>query len=262
MGIINLTPDSFYEGSRYSSPLKAVEKAAGMLKEGAGMLDLGAASTRPGAGPIKPEEEKKRLLPALQAILREFPDALVSVDTYHAETARASVGEGAGIINDISAGSMDPAMARTVAGLGVPYVLMHMQGTPATMQDNPRYTHLIREITGFFDHHIARLLDLGVHDIILDPGFGFGKTVEHNYELLAGMDFFHLFERPLMVGLSRKSMVTRVLGVPPGDALNGTTVLHAVALMKGAAILRVHDVREAVEAVKIVQAFQNVRQLD
>jgi len=257
MGIINITPDSFYDGGKFQTTWQVVKHAEQLLSEGASILDLGAASTRPGAALVGAAEEKERLLPVIKGILRRFPEAILSIDTYNSETAIMAIEEGAHIINDISAGNIDPAMFDTMARLQVPYILMHMQGTPAGMQQNPVYKDLIKEISAFFAERINRLNQMGVNDIIIDPGFGFGKTIEHNYQLLNQLDFFRIFDLPLLVGLSRKSMINRVLGTKPDDALNGTTVLNTIALEKGATILRVHDVQQAIEAVKIVEMFKS-----
>lgn len=257
MGIINITPDSFYDGGKFQSTWQVVKHAEQLLSEGAAILDLGAASTRPGAGLVTAAEEKERLLPVVKGILRRFPEAILSIDTYNSETAIMAIEEGAHIINDISAGNIDPAMFDTIARLQVPYIMMHMQGTPANMQQNPVYKDLIKEISAFFAERINRLNQMGVNDIIIDPGFGFGKTIEHNYQLLNQLDFFRIFDLPLLVGVSRKSMVNRVLGTTPDEALNGTTVLNTIAIQKGANILRVHDVSQAMEAVKIVEMLKS-----
>lgn len=253
MGILNVTPDSFYAGSRMQTEADIAMRARQIVDEGASVIDIGAYSSRPNAEHISSEEEMNRLRTGLKILNREYPDAIVSVDTFRADVAEWCVKEhGVAIINDISAGEMDPAMFETVARLGVPYIMMHMQGTPQNMQAQPHYDNLLKEIFMYFARKVQQLRDLGVKDIILDPGFGFGKTLEHNYELMAHLEEFDIFELPLLVGVSRKSMIYRLLGGAPQDALNGTTVLHTVALLKGADILRVHDVREAVEAVKMV----------
>ncbi len=257
MGIINITPDSFYDGGKFQSNWQVVKHAEQLLMEGAAILDLGAASSRPGSGLIDAAEEKQRLLPVIKGILRRFPEAILSIDTYNSETAIMAVEEGAHMINDISAGNIDPAMFDTIARLQVPYIMMHMQGTPANMQQNPVYKDLIKEISAFFAERVNRLNQMGVNDIIIDPGFGFGKTIEHNYQLLNQLDFFRVFDLPLLVGISRKSMINRVLGTTPDEALNGTTVLNTIAAQKGASILRVHDVRQAMEAVKIVAMLKS-----
>ncbi|MFZ2900974.1 MAG: dihydropteroate synthase [Saprospiraceae bacterium] len=253
MGILNLTPDSFFEGSRVQNGGGLLARAEQMLAEGADILDIGGMSSRPGSDVISQEEELKRVLPAIEALHRHFPQAILSVDTVRASVARQAVEAGASLVNDISAGRLDEAMYETVAALRVPYVLMHMQGTPRTMQQDPHYDDVVVEILDFFIAEMEKLRTLGVHDIILDPGFGFGKTLAHNYELLRGMQAFQILEAPVLAGLSRKSMITRLLGVSPAEALNGTTALHLAALQNGARILRVHDVKEAVEVVKIFQ---------
>ncbi len=259
MAVMNITPDSFYDGGSYRNPLDAINKAEKFLTEGADIIDMGAASSRPGAALIDPGDEQERLLPALKAVVKQFPGAIISIDTYNASTARMAVEAGAHIINDISAGTIDGQMFETVARLKVPYIMMHMQGRPENMQQKPAYKNLVKEISNFFSERIMKLKKLGVHDIIIDPGFGFGKTLEHNYQLLADLDYFRMFELPVLVGFSRKSMISKVLGVPPAEALNGTTVLNTIALTKGADILRVHDVKEAREAIKIVSFFKKQR---
>lgn len=251
MGIINLTPDSFYEKSRQSSELSALKQAEKMLNDGADILDLGAVSTRPGSEEISEEEELKRLLPALKSIRKSFPECIISVDTWRSEIAKAAVNEGADIINDISGGTMDANMFETIAQFKVPYILMHIQGTPQTMQQNPTYNDVVNEVIDFLAERIQKLRLLGVADIIVDPGFGFGKTPEHNFTLLKNLEQFAILDCPILVGVSRKSMITKTLNIIANDALNGTTVLNTIALMKGAKILRVHDVKEAVEAVKL-----------
>lgn len=258
MGIVNVTPDSFYAGSRTQTETDIARRVEQIVAEGADILDIGGYSSRPGAADVSAAEESERLRLGLAVIRRLCPDAVVSVDTFRADVARMCVEEyGAAIINDISGGEMDAAMFPTVARLGVPYILMHMQGTPQTMQDAPRYDDLLHDVFLYFARKVQQLRDLGAKDIILDPGFGFGKTVEDNYTLLAHLDELgSIFKLPVLVGLSRKSMICRVLDVTPAEALNGTTVLNTLCLTKGAAILRVHDVRPAVEAVRLVQAMQ------
>jgi len=255
--VMNITPDSFYDGGKYRHPLDAITQAERLLENGASILDMGAASSRPGAGIIDPEEEQQRLMPALQAVVKQFPEATISIDTYHSTTARMAIEAGAHMINDISAGRIDQEMFNTIAELQIPYVMMHMQGMPDTMQTNPKYQHLVKEVAAFFSEKIEKLRTMGVHDIIIDPGFGFGKTLEHNYSLLANLDYFTMFDLPLLVGFSRKYMINKLLGTNPEQALNGTTVLNTLALDKGAAILRVHDPREALEAIKIVGFYQS-----
>ena len=257
MGIINVTPDSFYASSRTQTEMALARRVEQVVAEGASILDIGGYSSRSGAADVSPEEEMARLRRGLEVIRRVHPEAVVSVDTFRASVARQCVEEyGVALINDISGGEMDAEMFPTVAALGVPYILMHMQGTPQTMQQAPHYDHLLRDVFLYFARKVQQLRDLGAKDIILDPGFGFGKTMEDNYALLAHLDEFGIFGLPLLVGVSRKSMITRLLGITPDDALNGTTVINTLCLTKGAHILRVHDVRQAVEAVRLVQAMQ------
>lgn len=255
MGILNLTPDSFFDGGKFTEEKAIIKQAGKMLSEGADIIDVGAQSTRPGAKFVTEKTELKRLLPAISAILDKFPDSIVSVDTFNATVARKCIESGAAIINDVSAGELDKKMFETVAALQVPYVLMHMKGTPENMQANPVYEDVIGEVTGYIVNKITILRKMGVHDVIIDPGFGFGKTVEHNYALLNALHAFTLHGCPILAGISRKSMICKVLKVNPEKALNGTTALNMVALMKGASILRVHDVKEAVEVVKLFKAF-------
>jgi dihydropteroate synthase len=253
MGILNVTPDSFYAGCRTQAEDGIAARARQIIDEGAAIIDIGAYSSRPDAVHIAPEEEMNRLRAGLEIINRNHPDAVVSVDTFRADVAAMCVEEyGVAIINDISAGGMDGRMFETVARLNVPYIMMHMQGTPQDMQKAPHYDDVVREVFLYFARKVQQLRDLGVKDIVLDPGFGFGKTIEHNYELMARLEEFAIFDLPVLVGVSRKSMITRLLGITPQNALNGTTVLNTIALAKGAAIVRVHDVKEAVEAVRIV----------
>lgn len=253
MGILNLTPDSFFGGSRMQTAEQVVGRIEQMRNEGADMVDVGACSTRPGAQQPSLQEEMERLRKGLSLVREVWPEAVLSVDTYRSQVARMCVEEfGVAIVNDISAGQMDGEMFPTVAQLGVPYVMTHMQGTPETMQQQPHYQHILKEVCLFFAKQIDALRKLGAKDIILDPGFGFGKTLEHNYQLLANLHELNLFDLPLLVGVSRKSMVYKLLETTPDEALNGTTSLHTIALLKGANILRVHDVKEARQAVKIV----------
>mgnify|MGYP000777352644 FL=1 len=257
MGILNVTPDSFYSGSRMQTQEEIAVRARQIIDEGASIIDIGAYSSRPNAEHITAGEEMNRLRTGLEIVNRNHPDAIVSVDTFRADVAEQCVKDyGVAIVNDIAAGEMDDRMFETVARLGVPYIMMHMQGTPQNMQKEPHYDNLIKEVFIYFARKVQQLRDLGMKDIILDPGFGFGKTLEHNYELMAHLEEFSIFELPLLVGVSRKSMIYKLLGGTPQDALNGTTVLDTVALMKGANILRVHDVREAVEAVRIVEKLR------
>lgn len=257
MGILNITPDSFYAGSRMQTEAEITARAQQILDEGAGIIDIGAYSFRSNAENVSPHEEMERLRMGLEILRKTHPGAVISVNTFRADVARMCVEEyGVAIINDIAAGEMDTDMFRTVAELNVPYIMMHMQGTPQNMQKHPHYDNVLKEVFLYFAQKVQQLRDLGMKDIILDPGFGFGKTVEHNYELLAHLEEFRVFELPLLVGVSRKSMIYRLLGGTPQDALNGTTVLDTICLLKGADILRVHDVREAVETVKIVEVMR------
>lgn len=254
MGIINVTNDSFFSGSRFRFSHSIVRRAKQIMEEGGQIIDIGACSTRPGAKPISERDEVKRLHKALAAIRRNYPEAIISVDTFRASVAQWAVKEfSVDIINDISAGQMDSKMFETIAKLNVPYILMHMQGTPENMQQSPYYENVIRDLVLFFNDKIEKLKQLNVKDIIIDPGFGFGKTIEHNYTILKNLDTFKLLELPILVGISRKSMIYKPLNTKPKRALNGTTILNTYALLKGASILRVHDVKEAVETIKLVE---------
>lgn len=260
MGILNVTPDSFYSDSRTPDEAHITDRVRQMMDEGADMIDIGGYSSRSGADDVTPEEEMDRLRRGLRIVRELYPEVPVSVDTFRADVARMCIEEeGADIINDISGGMMDRQMFRTVARLGVPYILMHMQGTPDTMQVAPRYDNLRREVMLYFAERIDRLCQMGAKDIIVDPGFGFGKTLEHNYELMNHLDDFAVFNLPLLVGISRKSMIYKLTGGTPQTSLNGTTVLNTISLVKGAHILRVHDVKAAAEAKQIYMAMkQNV----
>ena len=251
MGILNVTPDSFFATSRCRSEEEIRQRVCMMRREGATMVDIGAYSSRPGAEEVSVEEELRRLLPAVGIVREEWPDAIISVDTFRAEVARQAVEAGADIVNDISGGEMDKDMFRTVAELHVPYILMHMQGTPQDMQKAPHYDNLMCEVFRSLGERVEELHEMGVADVIVDPGFGFGKTMAQNYEMMARLGEFRLLGCPILVGISRKSMVYRLLDTTPEESLNGTTALNTIALMNGASILRVHDVREAVEAIKI-----------
>ena len=253
MGVLNLTPDSFYDGGKIIGLNNAIQLAGKMIEEGAAIIDIGAVSTKPNAMDVSVEEEWARLKDVLKELRVNYPDAILSVDTYRASIARRAAGFGADMINDISGGQFDERMFETIAELGLPYVMMHIQGTPTTMQQNPVYNDVVEEVSEFFKIQLSKLASLGTtENIILDPGFGFGKTVEHNYELLQRFSEFKKLGYPLLAGLSRKSMINKVLEIQAEDALNGTTVLNTTALLNGANILRVHDVKEAVEAVKLV----------
>jgi dihydropteroate synthase len=258
MGIINVTPDSFYDGGCYLKEKDIVARASEILSEGADIIDVGACSSRPGAADITSEWEKERLIMALKAMRQAFPDALLSVDTFRAEIAEFVVGEfGVSIINDISAGIMDGGMLSAIGRMKIPYIMMHMQGTPQNMQKNPHYDDVTRDLLAFFAERIALAQLAGIEDIIIDPGFGFGKTMDHNFILLRELDLFKMLGWPIMVGLSRKSMIYRSLLTTPGESLNGTTVLHTLALNNGAKLLRVHDVKEALEAIRLFTIYRN-----
>ena len=253
MGILNLTPDSFYDGGLNNDPVMALNKAEMLLAEGADILDFGSYSSRPGAEHISEQEELERLIPVIKAVAREFPDAVLSVDTFRSSVAKVAINEGAHIINDISAGEMDKAMFETVAALRVPYVLMHMRGTPQTMTGLTNYTDLTTEVCKYFAAKIDQLKQLGVKDLIVDPGFGFAKTPEQSFELLKNLDLLKITGHPILAGLSRKSMIYKTLGTDAENALNGTIAANTIALMKGANILRVHDVKAAREAITIFE---------
>lgn len=257
MGILNVTPDSFYSDSRTPDEAHITDRVRQMMDEGADMIDIGGYSSRPGADDVTPEEEMDRLRRGLRIVRKLYPEVPVSVDTFRADVARMCIEEeGADIINDISGGMMDRQMFRTVARLGVPYILMHMQGTPDTMQVAPHYDNLRREVMLYFAERIDRLCQMGAKDIVVDPGFGFGKTLEHNYELMNHLEDFAVFNLPLLVGISRKSMIYKLTGGTPQTSLNGTTVLNTISLVKGAHILRVHDVKAAAEAKQIYMAMK------
>ena len=254
MGILNVTPDSFYSGSRKQTEDEIESRVRQIIGEGASIIDIGAYSSRPNADDVSPSEEMERLRKGLSVIQRVAPNAIVSVDTFRADVAKMCVEEyGVGMVNDISGGMLDKDMFTTVAKLGIPYILMHMQGTPQNMQQNPHYDDVVKEVFMYFAEKVQRLRDLGVKDIILDPGYGFGKTVEHNYELMNHQEELLEFELPLLVGISRKSMIYKALGITADEALNGTTVLNTISLLKGANILRVHDVATCVEVVNLIQ---------
>lgn len=253
MGILNVTPDSFYAESRMKTEEAVRKRVRQIVDEGGSMIDVGAYSSRPGAEDVSAEEEMARLRRSMKIVREVASEIPVSVDTFRADVAKMAVEElGVDIVNDISGGELDKAMFETVAKMGVPYILMHMKGTPKTMQEAPHYDDLMKEVMLYFAERIQRLRDLGQKDIVLDPGYGFAKTIDHNYELLRHQDMLQVFELPLLVGVSRKSMIYRFLGSSPEEALNGTTVLNTIALQKGTRILRVHDVREAVETVRLM----------
>lgn len=254
MGILNLTEDSFYAGSRHRTLEAIKEKAAQMLSEGADIIDLGAQSTRPGSTRFTAEDELEKLLPAIDCLVKDFPSILISIDTYFSKVARECVAAGACIINDISGGEMDSQMIQTVGKLHVPYVCMHMKGVPETMQNQAQYEDVTKEVLDYFIAKIEECKQAGIHDVIIDPGFGFGKNITQNFKILKDLSVFKILEKPLMVGVSRKSTIYRTLKISAEDALNGTTVLHTIALQNGASILRVHDVKEAKEVVTLLAA--------
>ncbi|WP_407520476.1 dihydropteroate synthase [Lacibacter sp. MH-610] len=254
MGILNITPDSFYSGSRTSTNDTILAKAEQMLQEGATILDMGGQSTRPGSTRLTVAEEAERVVPAVQLVKKNFPECFVSVDTYHSDVAREAVEAGADMVNDISAGEMDAAMLSTIARLQVPYIAMHMQGTPDTMQQNPVYENVTREVLDYFIKKTEQCRAAGFSDVLIDPGFGFGKTIAHNFQLLRELEAFQILKQAVLVGLSRKSTIYKTLGTTADDALNGTTVLNTIALQNGASVLRVHDVKEAMEAIQLVTA--------
>ena len=256
MGILNVTPDSFYDGGRFKSDREILTQVEKMIREHADFIDVGGYSTRPGAEEISVNEELNRSVSTISLIRQRFPDAILSIDTFRTEVARKAVEAGASMINDISGGELDPQMFETVAQLQVPYILMHMRGNPKTMNALTQYDNLLKEILNFLQSRLQTLTKLGVKDVIIDPGFGFAKTREQNFQLLHELDKFGILGRPVLAGVSRKSMVWKTLNQKPEEALNGTTALNTIALLKGASILRVHDVKEAVEAVKLVQEMR------
>ena len=252
MGILNVTPDSFFDGGKYSTSDKILKQVEKMIKSGADIIDIGGYSSRPGAADISVDEELKRVIPIVELTRKQFPSALISIDTFRSKVAYESIISGGDIINDISAGNLDPKMFKTIASLKVPYILMHMKGNPRNMMENSNYSDLINEICKYFSEKIEKARVEGVNDLIIDPGFGFSKTTEQNYELLNNLDFLKQFQKPLLVGVSRKSMIYKILNSTHEKALNGTSILHTISILKGANILRTHDVKEAVECVKII----------
>ncbi len=256
MGILNVSPDSFFDGGKFTEESSILEKAAELIAEGAQIIDIGAVSSKPGAHFITEDEEWKRLAPALELVVRHYPGTLISVDTWRAAIARKAIERGAHIINDISGGQFDVEMYSTVARLGVPYILMHIQGSPENMQHNPNYADVVSEVFHYFSARIDQCRQAGIKDLIIDPGFGFGKTLEHNYRLLSHLSTFQTLGCPLLAGVSRKSMINKVLGITAAESLNGTTVLNTLALMHGAALLRVHDARQAREAIQLIQQYR------
>ncbi len=256
MGILNLTPDSFYDGGRYKNESEILAKVETMLNEGATFVDVGAYSSRPNAEHISEEEELRRIVSIVELLIKSFPEIMLSIDTFRSEVAKKCVEAGVSIINDISAGTLDEKMLQTVANLHVPYVMMHMRGTPQTMQNLTHYDHLLKDILFYFSERISAARALGIVDIIIDPGFGFAKTIAQNFDLLNNLELFKMLELPILVGLSRKSMIYKTLEISVNDALNGTTVLHTVSLHKGASILRVHDVKEAMECIRLMEQLK------
>ncbi|RKE90786.1 dihydropteroate synthase [Ichthyenterobacterium magnum] len=257
MGILNITPDSFYDGGAYKNNSDILSQVYIMLKDGATFIDVGAYSSRPNATHISETEELQRMLPIIELILKEFPDALLSIDTFRSEVAKQCINSGASLINDISAGHIDENMLQTIANLQVPYIMMHMKGTPQTMQEQTHYDDLIKDILSYFSKRIAKARELGIVDLIADPGFGFAKTTEQNFELLNQLELFNNLDLPLLIGVSRKSMIYKSLGNTANEALNGTSILNTIALQKGASILRVHDVKEAMECIKLVNLLKS-----
>ncbi|MFD2726677.1 dihydropteroate synthase [Hyunsoonleella rubra] len=255
MGVLNITPDSFYDGGKYKDETSILNQVEHMLAEGATFIDVGAYSSRPNAEYVSEDEELSRILPIVELILKRFPEALISIDTFRSTVAKKCIETGATLINDISAGQLDENMMPTIAELQVPYIMMHMRGTPQTMQSLTDYEDLTKEVLFYFSERIRVARDLGIVDVIIDPGFGFAKTLEQNFELLNQLELFKMIEKPLLAGVSRKSMIYKTLETSAQEALNGTSVLNTIALQKGASILRVHDVKEAVECVKLVEAL-------
>lgn len=251
MGILNVTPNSFFDGGKYNAESEILSKAEKIIAEGATFIDIGAYSSKPSAEFVSEQEELDRIIPAVQLILKHFPEALLSIDTFRAEVANACIDNGAAIINDIAAGELDDKMFEVIAKHNVPYIMMHMRGTPQTMQSKTNYEDIIKEMLFYFSEKINKARSFGINDLIIDPGFGFAKTIEQNYEVMRKMELFQMLELPLLVGISRKSMIYKTLNSSPEEALNGTTFLNTIALTKGASILRVHDVKEAVECVQL-----------
>lgn len=258
MGILNITPDSFFDGGKFKSDTDILKQVDYMLQHGATFIDIGGYSSRPSADHISEYEELKRIIKPIEIILNNFPNTLISVDTFRSQIALKCVEAGASIVNDISAGKLDGNMLSTIAELKVPYIMMHMKGTPQTMQQHSNYNNLIKDVIFYFSERISAARELGIIDIIIDPGFGFAKTLEQNYELLNKMELLTMIEKPVLAGISRKSVIYKSLGVKPEDALNGTSVLNTIALQKGASILRVHDVKEAMECIKLVNCLNAI----
>lgn len=257
MGILNITPDSFYDGGKYKSDASFLEQTEKMLNEGATFIDVGAASSKPSAKVVTEDDELLRIIPMVESLLKNFPEIILSIDTFRSKVARKCVNRGAAIINDISAGLLDEAMLATVANLKVPYIMMHMRGTPQTMKTFAQYHNIMSDLILYFSERIHVARSHGISDVIIDPGFGFAKTLEQNFKVLNNLEQFQMLKVPLLVGVSRKSMVYKTLNSSANDALNGTSVLHSIALQKGANILRVHDVKEAIETIKLIEALND-----
>jgi dihydropteroate synthase len=251
MGILNITPNSFYDGGKYSLENNAVMQVEKMLKEGATFIDIGAYSSKPNAEFVSEEEELNRIIPVVKTLIKEFPEALLSIDTFRSTVAQECINNGAALINDISAGSLDEKMMEVIASNNIPYIMMHLRGTPQTMHDQTNYEHIINEILTYFSDKVNKARSLGINDLIIDPGFGFAKTTDQNYEILSNLELFKMLELPILAGVSRKSMIYKTLDTSPEEALNGTTVLNTIAITKGATIIRVQDVKEAMECVKL-----------
>jgi dihydropteroate synthase len=255
MGILNITPDSFYEGHIEKSAASITDMVEKMLTEGADIIDIGGQSTRPGSKRISAIEETERVMPVIETIIKKIPQAIISIDTYHSQVATAAVNAGASLVNDISAGTLDDKMIAAVAALQVPYIAMHIKGTPETMQHNPQYGDVLKEVADFFIHKIEECKKAGINDVIIDPGFGFGKTIEHNFSLLKNLAVFKMLDKPILAGISRKGMIYKTLDIPAAEALNGTTCLNTIALLNGANILRVHDVKAAKQIVTLLNTY-------
>ena len=256
MGILNITPNSFYDGGIYSLEKNAIAQVEKMLKEGATFIDIGAYSSKPNAEFVSQEEELIRIIPVVKAILKEFPDALLSIDTFRSTVAQECLNNGAALINDISAGSLDEKMMEVISKYNIPYIMMHLRGTPQTMQNQTNYDNLIKEMITYFSDKVNKARSLGINDLIIDPGFGFAKTTDQNYEILSNLELFKILELPILAGVSRKSMIYKTLDSNPDEALNGTSVLNTIAISKGATIIRVHDVKEALECVKLCEKLR------
>jgi dihydropteroate synthase len=256
MAILNVTPDSFFDGGRYTDEKSILARAETVLKQGATFIDVGGYSSRPGASNISEKEELDRVLPAIRCIARNFPQLFISVDTFRSTVARAAIENGASLVNDISAGALDLSMPAVISELQVPYIIMHMKGNPQNMMEKASYSNVAREVMDYFHQKVHQLHSSGIKDIIIDPGFGFSKTREHNFELLGQLELFKIFNKPVMAGLSRKSLIWKTLDVQPEDALNGTTVLNTIAVLKGVDIIRVHDVKEASQVITLVRSFE------